>query len=146
MLLCTKPCDCVAREGPLKCCHPLPFSVRAPVVCDDCPDAAGDVPRPELLASERATAPVPCPSTLDLPDCGGVKVRQPGRLDCTGAVALRPAPKADSPRPASFVPANDRAPAAPAVELPREAGEKKCCDVGGALRTADALAKRPDGV
>lgn len=103
------------------------------------------MPRPKLLVSERASAPLPCPWEVELPDCGGVNVRQPGRLDCTGDVAFRPALNADSLRPASFVPANVRAPAAFAGEVLREAGEKKCCDAGGALRIADAFADRPDG-
>jgi hypothetical protein len=42
--------------------------------------------------------------------------------------------------------ANDREPGLFAAPFVREAGLKNRCDAGGALRTADGLAKRPDGL
>jgi hypothetical protein len=42
--------------------------------------------------------------------------------------------------------ANEREPATFAAEFGREAGLKNRCDAGGTWRTADASAKRPDGL
>ena len=76
-----------------------------------------------------------------------MNARQPGRLD-RGAPCAGPRlpPNAEPPRPALFGVEKEREPGVFAALLVREAGLKNRCDAGGTLRTADRLAKRPDGL
>jgi len=119
---------------------------------------AGDEFSPRVAFTELFTAPrlfccsnvcVERPVFAELALEGGVNVRHPGRLDCEDtAPFVRPEfTAAEDPEKPRLPSKEDCVRAAPLdAPIARELPLKKCCEDGAALRIADALASRPDGL
>jgi hypothetical protein len=99
-----------------------------------------------LVAAPRLFCSKPCVERFVFADCGGVKVFHACLPDCPDTL---PRLELTAAEPALFrFPLNDDSDLAPllAPTFARDAPLKNRCEAGGALRTADELALRPDGL